>query len=376
MEVEELYHLSKWVQHNGNFVAKKYQALMKLMAGNLAQNNQNQNQKQPIRESWQDLCDTLERMNLTQLNFQQLKHLEDIGIIQYLGEQGARYVKRTVKESAYDPATGAEEIKKAHSAINSAVQQFIGLQEALAAVQLTPVSFAHDIEDDEALARIQFTSDASINNIADLKKWSNDWNDIVRGIGLCVGETPQNVRVIGASRGSILVWIGGTMLFVSLMAHMSRKISGIVLDGLRVAEAIEDLRRKKISNAAIEQALREQQKEKETRAEQELVDELKQKSVNFQPEHDAHLKTAVKKFMQFSKKGGVVDYIEPPRDEVELEAVEDDDAAAFDPIVQVTQELRDLISEIRSIKGETNLIEHKPNSEADDQDDHDEYMPE
>src|SRR6056297_1429203 len=222
MEVDELYHLSVWVQENGQSAARNYQALLKLMEANLAQNNQSQ--KQPIRETWQNLCGELKRVQLTELNFQQLQHLEDIGVMEYLGEQGARYVRRTVKESAYDPATGAEEIKKAHSAINSAVQQFKGLQQALDALELMPGNVEHDIEEDQALARIQFTSDASIDNIADLKKWSNDWNDIVRGVGICVGERPQSVRVLGASRGSILVWIGGTMMFISFMAHMTRKV--------------------------------------------------------------------------------------------------------------------------------------------------------
>jgi hypothetical protein len=374
MEVDELYYLSVWVQENGQLAARKYQALLKLMDANLAQNNQNQ--KQPIREAWQDLYGELKRIQLTELNFQQLQHLEDIGLMEYLGEQGARYVKRTVKESAYDPATGAEEIKKAHLSINSAVQRFKGLQQALDALKLLPGSVENVVDDDEALARIQFTSDASINNIADLKKWSNDWNDIVRGVGLCVGETPHSVRVVGASQGSILVWIGGTMLFVSFMAHMSRKVSGIVLDGLRVAEAIEDLRHKKISNSAIEQALRDQQKENETKAEQKLFEELKIKAVDFQPEHEAHLKTAVKKFIQFSKKGGAVDYIQPPRDDAEEEADENGEAPADNPVAEVTQELRELISEIRSIKGETYLIEHKPEGEADDQEVDDENMPE
>src|SRR6056297_2405584 len=176
MEVDELYHLSVWVQENGQSAARNYQALLKLMEANLAQNNQSQ--KQPIRETWQNLCGELKRVQLTELNFQQLQHLEDIGVMEYLGEQGARYVKRTVKESAYDPATGAEEIKKAHSTINSAVKKFTEVQQALDSVQLMPTSFEYDIEDDEVLARIQFTSDASINNIADLKKWSTDWNDI------------------------------------------------------------------------------------------------------------------------------------------------------------------------------------------------------
>lgn len=376
MEVDELYYLSVWVQENGQLAAQKYQALLKLMDANLAQNNQNQKQKQPIREVWQDLYGELKRIQLTELNFQQLQHLEGTGLMEYLGERGARYVKRTVKESAYDPATGAAEIKKAHSSINSAVQQFKGLQQALDALELMPVSVQTDIDDDEALARIQFTSDASINNIADLKQWSNDWNDIVRGVGLCVGETPQSVRVVGASQGSILVWIGGTMMFISFMAHMSRKVSGIVLDGLRVAEAIEDLRHKKISNSAIEQALRDQQKETENKAEQELIEELKIKAVDFQPDHEAHLKKAVTKFIKFSKQGGAVDYIQPPRDDAEEEADENGEATSENPVAEVTRELRELISEIRSIKGETYLIEHKPDGEADDQEDDDENMPE
>lgn len=367
MEVAESYHLAQWFQKHGQAAARKYQALLKIMEANLSQNNQSQ--KQPIREAWHDLFEELKNMPLTELNFQQLHHLEELGVSEYIGDVGARYVRRTVKESSYDPATGVEGIKTAHSAINSAIQQFSGLQQALDAIRLAPASMSEGIdEDQDALARIQFTSEASINNVADLKKWSNDWNDIVRGVGLCVGETPHNVKVVGASRGSILVWIGGTMLFVSFLAHMSRKVSEIVLNGLQVAEAIEDLRHKKISNAAIEKAMRDQQKEREDNIERELIDELKQKAVEFQPEHEAHLKAAVKKFINFNKKGGVVDYIEPSREEGDTGGDDENDTAPENPAAAVTQELRELISEIRSMKSQAYLIEHKEDEVEDDDD--------
>lgn len=90
--------------------------------------------------------------------------------------------------------------------------------------------------------------------------------------------------------------------------------------------------------------------------EKQLVDDiiagLKDRVGGVEEERDAHLMTAVRKYVEFSKKGGEMDYLQPPEPEADVEEDGPDQAQAH-----LIGELRDLISEIRSIKGETLLLE-------------------
>lgn len=347
MEVAEIFELVDWYKSNGPQVGKQYQSLQSVL-----HHNATQNQKQPVREQLDDLVEGLHALPMTELNLQQVAQLDKIGVGQFLGVRGAEFVKRVVTASGYDPATSASEMKTAADKVTSANKTLENLATALWAA-----GFVFDLTEDEAgedtaIARIQFRQDASIGNIADMKKWSADWNDIARGIGHLVNETPQDMKVVGASKGSIIVWISGSMGLISAFAFMSKKVSAIVLDALRVQNAIEDLRHKRISNELIERSMREDLQNREKQLVDDIIAGLKDRVGGVEEERDAHLMTAVRKYVEFSKKGGEMDYLQPPEPEADVEEDGPDQAQAH-----LIGELRDLISEIRSIKGETLLLE-------------------
>lgn len=353
MDVVELFDLSNWYREHGTKTSKLYQTLLTTL-----QHNATQNQKMPVRDALEGLVEGLLELPLTELNLQQLAHLEHLGIAELLGAQGAVFVKRVVTQSNYDPATSASEIKAAADKINGTLKTFQALSNSLSAAGFKAEDSDSEVGKGTAIARIQFRHEASIDNIAELKKWSSDWNDIVRGIGHLVGENPHDMKVIGASKGSIIVCVAGTIPLLTVFALMSKKVADIVLEGLKVANAIEDLRHKKISNQIIEKSMKADLEAKQAALEDETIAALKQHATDsFKQEHDAHLATAVKKFINFSKKGGEVDYLQPPS--AEDNPVEDE-GDAHEGAELLVDELRDLISEIRSVKSQTLLLEGTP----------------
>ena len=346
MEVAEIFDLMAWYQSNSQQVSKQYQILQAVL-----QHNATQNQRKPVREPLQELTQGLKSLPMTELNLQQVAQLDEIGVGRYLGIRGAEFVERVVTESSYDTATSAQEMKTAADKVNSVKQMLASLTSTLEAAGFHPDQTEEEINENSAMARIQFRQDASISNIADMKKWSTDWNDIARGVGHLVNETPDDMKVVGASKGSIIVCVTGSMALISAFAFMSKKVSGIVLDMLKVQNAIEDLRHKRISNDTIEKSMRDDLRMREGTLVDDIIAGLKGRAAGFAQEHDAHLKTAVKKYVDFSKKGGEVDYLQPPEPEIDEEDGQEDDQA------RLIGDLRELISEIRSIKGETLLLE-------------------
>ncbi|WP_281973133.1 hypothetical protein [Ruegeria faecimaris] len=349
MEVAEVFELARWYDEEGPNLSEQYKKLRTVL-----NHNASQNQKQPVREPLEELILALKSMPMTELNFQQVAHLDDMGVAPYLGNRGAEFVERVVTQSSYDPATSASEIGQALTSVNNAIQTLSSLVAELKNNGFKPDVLTDDLNGDMASARIQFKQDASIGDIADMKKWSNDWNDIARGIGHLVGQTPHDLKVVGATNGSIVVCVTGSMMLISAFAFMSKKVSGIVLDVLRVQNAIEDLRHKRISNETIEKSMRDDLKKREGDLVKDIIKGLKERAEDaYEPEHDAHLETAVKKYVAFSKKGGEMDYLQPPEPELHEDDQEGEPEEHQDLLVN---ELRELVSEIRSIKAETLLL--------------------
>lgn len=350
MEVAEVFDLARWFREQGPKASKLYQGLQAVL-----HHNATQNQKQPVREPLNELVSGLKALPMSELSLQQIAHLDTLGVARFLGVRGAEFVEQSVTQSSYDPATSASEIKVATDSVNSTVNIFKTLSSSLHTAAFQPDDEAEELDENTAVARIQFQQDASISNIAEMKKWGGDWNDIARGIGHLVGETPHDMKVVGASKGSIIVCVTGSMALISAFAFMSKKVSGIVLDVLRVKNAIEDLRHKRISNKTIEKSMNDDLKKREEALVEEIVTGLKERAgEGYAEEHDAHLDTAVKKYVAFCKKGGEVDYLQPAKPEIDEDDVAGDPDDAQNLLVT---ELRELISEIRVIKSDTLLLE-------------------
>lgn len=350
MNVDEVFDLAKWYRERGAGAGQLYEALHTVL-----KHNATQNEKQPVRDQLDTLISELEVQPLTELNLQQVAHLDKMGVAQFLGERGAAFVKHVVTQSSYDPATSATEIKTATDKVNGTIKIFQALTNSLGASSFEPDDPEIELAAGQTMARIQFRQDASIGNIAEMRKWSVDWNDIARGIAHLVGEKPNDMKVVSASKGSIIICVSGSITLISLFAFMSKKVSGILLDALKVQNAIEDLRHKKILNDTVEASLRDDQKKREKALVAEVSAELRAKAGDgFKEEHDGHLVIAVNKYFDFITKGGEVDYLQPPEseDDEEVEAGSPKEAQA-----QLVGELRNLISEIRTIKGEALLLE-------------------
>lgn len=360
MNINEMYSLCAWMENYGRVVGSAYDEL-----SNVLQANVSQTPKQPIKEPWSKLRSLLRNMPVSELNLQQLDFLEAREVHRYFGGLGVAYVRKIVTQSGYDPASSANELQQATAHMQKVVGEFRQLKKSLEANGIYDPRETASLAYGQAFFRIQFQSNASIDNIASFKKWSSDWNDIVRGVGLCVGERPEDVQVTGAASGSIIVCVVGSVFFVSALAVISKKVSSIVLDGLQVSNSIEDLRHKKILNQEIERILKKEYEERSGAAADVIFSELKALAGgNFQQEHEGHIRTAINKYLSFSKKGGVVDYIQPPEPPVSDEST--DSAQETTSLIASINGLREEIKEIRSMKADIFLLENKTQNDVDE----------
>ncbi len=316
MNIDELHRLAIWFNSQFPATNRLYAELLEPL-----NHNANQADKRPLEEPLQALTNFLSVQRFDELSIQQLKMLSAMGVDAYMGPEGANFVNTVVRTSNYDPATAVQRINEAIQALSRTRSSFTAYAEAV-----TNLGFeVREIEadDDRIIIRVGFQNDVSIHNVTDWKDTGKEWYEIIRGLAMACDEKPEDVKVVGAETGSIILILAGTVAFTTLLAKISKNITSVAMDVLSVRSSMEDLRQKGILTKTMEKEFNEIEKTKKdsavTTIEAVLADHLKGKD----GEIKAALVKSIQKLLTFSEKGGSVDFVAPEEEEEELDDVGD-----------------------------------------------------
>ena len=259
MNVSELYELTQWIQNEvvQTQIPKKYQNLQQILQRN-AQPNQ---AKQPLEEQKDDLINTISKVPLNQLTKDQLDFLYSLGIGQSIGQEGVRKIEDILYRNVLDIATAAQKIQEIYQDLNNGIKKANQIRNGLDGCILEE---PYEIED-EVLIRVYFREKATLSNVTDFKKWGTVWHEIGRGIAMAHNAAPEDVKIVGATSGSIVIEM-------ATLASIASTTSIIILSALKVAERVieilkkvEELRNLKLNNKKLLNELEnEAKKEKET----------------------------------------------------------------------------------------------------------------
>lgn len=345
MNVTELYQLTEWIDENirATNVAGQYQAIHNA----LQKNAQAGQQQQPIEPHKENLIKIIADISLEQLTVDQLAFLSRLGISEYVGPHAIEGIEDILYKNALDIPTAAAEFNKIFNEINAGLTKSEQIKGGLSDL-IDP----EELPEDEALIRVGFAKEASVNNVADWKKWSSIWYDIGRGIALAHNQAPEDVKVVGAKKGSIVIELA--------VAYAIAKTTGkIILFALQVAEKVITIKKQ----AAEIRHLELKNEQIATQLEQEAVDlvEEKKQSITIlifeelginddaDGEKRSALEKAIKKLIDFIERGGDVDCVLPEEIEEEEDGVNAEDIKA----------IRDEFKEIRLLEEKINQLEHK-----------------
>jgi hypothetical protein len=307
MTVDEIIQLHKWLGKHVEPNIGIYESLAAALAHNAQQSAQ-----QPIRDQLAALEVAMMAMPIQELTSEQTQLLEENNVLKYFGVPGQLFIDAVIKESKYDAATASKEMSTASSLVRNTVNTFTNLISSLNSVGITePAPFKIEAG---IVTRVRFTGNASITDVVELKKWSTEWNDIARGLATAVGERPEDVHVIGAATGSIVFILGVPVAIVKLLVSLSKSASTISTNIINIQNGIEDLRHKKVLNAAIESAMREEIQRLKSQGGNDALDNLKYLiGGDIRPENEKLLKSAATKYLNFTEKGGEIDMLAPPQ---------------------------------------------------------------
>ena len=342
MNIAELYQLTKWIDDNirAKDIVGKYQAIHNV----LQQNARAGQQQQPLEPHKESLIKTVIDISLEELSIDQLAFLYSLGIADYLGSHAVSNIEDILYKNALDIPTAATEFNKIVDSINNGLTKSEQIKNGLSGLV--------DVEElpvDEALIRVGFTKEAAVNNVSDWKKWSSIWYDIGRGIALAHDRAPEDVKVVGAKKGSIVIELA--------VAYAIAKTTGkIILFALQVAEKVLAIKKQVAEINHLE--LKNDQIAKQLEQEASNLVEEKKKSITIlifeelginddaDGEKRTALEKAIKKLIDFIERGGDVDCVLPTETE---EGTDSDDIKS----------IRDEFKQIRTLENKIKHLEHK-----------------
>ena len=344
MNISELLRLADWIDQeiHKNGLLTKYQALHATMN----RNNQQNQAKVSFETEQKELLAALDSMVLTELSRDQLNFLSQIGIRNDVGKLGVHDLEDLLYKNVIDLATSAKVVNEKYQRLANSKKRVDAVRFALEGIDLHESELE---EEGEVLFRVYFQGDASISNVADLKKWSGIWYDIGRGVAMFHHESPQDVRVVGADTGSIVIELG-------VIAAMALTIGKIIKQGLDIAEQTnririqsETIQSMKLSNKKIASDLNKEADKVKAEGAQTITASVSADASleqNAQGDVEKALSGAIVKLLDFLDRGGRVDIV-----------IRKDD---MDPDDADLQALDEQVNEIRRLEATQRRIESQP----------------
>ena len=341
MNVDELYRLGTWYADQFPELDRLYQALLDPLNHNAQQPN-----KRPVEEQLNNLSGYLADQRFDELSIEQLKMLGSLGVDAFIGPEGAAYVEAAVRTSNYDPATAVQKLNQAIQSINSTRSKLAAYVDSVNNLEFGP----DDVLAEEGLItiRIGFQNDVAIKNVTEWRDSAKEWYYIIRGLAMACEENPEDVKIIGASTGSIILIMAGTAAFTALLAQISKHITTAAKGIIEVRMMGEKLRQMTILNDALEAELKGIEKGRTDSAVKTIETLLEGKVVGKAGDVSIALKDSIKKLLTFSEKGGTVDFVAPDVDETDEEGGEGGGLKAA--LIEAKAAIREYQGERESLK--------------------------
>lgn len=344
MNVSELFSLTHWVTENieGAQIATKYQALI----GILQQPIQPDQQQPTFEAQKDDLINSVTVVPLDTLTKDQLHYLVRLRIAQAVGPEAIGEIEDVLFRNVIDRATAASKIEVMLNDLTGGIQKSIQIHAGLDEVVVEEEYEAEDM----ILIRVSFTGNASMSHVTDFKEWGKSWWEIGFGIAMAHGAAPEDVKVVGATNGSIV-------LELSSDQQIAATIGGIILAGLALAERLlkiliakEEIKNLRLKSKQIvkeiEKSIEEEKQEGIQRITAEIAKQLKFGDTD--GEKYQWLDKAVKNLVNFMELGGEVDLVMP---DTKAEGEEDDEALPdYSKLRTTSQEIRLLEQRIKLLK--------------------------
>lgn len=343
MDIRELEKLAVWYGEHFDRIGPVYQALIAPI-----QHNATQPQKIPVEEPLNELIRHLRRMDFEVLSIEQLKLLDRLEVSPYIGQEGADHADAIVRTANYDPNTANAKLIEALGKLGNVRSYLDHFLQSLSQLELRN----QEEDSDFITIRVSFHNEASITNMAEWKRSATDWYDIIRGIAMLRDEAPEDIKVVSATKGSIILTLAAGAAVTELLARIAKHITGTAKDVLELAHSREELKQKKMLTKVMADEFDRITAEKKANTVQEIVGEFQEVLGDSAGDKLTALTKSVEKLLKFNEKGGTVDFVMPENED----EVDEDEAPTAAPSGMLAA--KRAIQDYQEVREQVKLLSH------------------
>lgn len=357
MNISELFQLTQWIKTEiaDKQIVQKYQNLINIIDENIRPNRPSNATKRPFEQEKNLLLNTLREVPLNYLTWEQLNFLDKLKIKSNVGDTAAENVEGILYKNSIDEPTIISKIKNIIGELNHGIAQSNQMKNVLENC-ISPEDEEYELGDN-VLMRVNFSGNASIKNVVDLKKWSEAWLEIGRGITMANGEAPEKLEIIGTIKGSIIIEFVLAPILIGSFSNLIKNALNLISEFYEIKIKIEELKNWKLKNGLLkltgkgfDPIIKEfedtYEKSKDDGIEKITNDEserLKISNKNNDGEKITALKKATQNILNFIENGGGVDFVNPTNNEDR----------------EKLKELTDEFIKIRELENKIKQLEHK-----------------
>jgi len=220
---------------------------------------------------------------------EQKDFLNKIQIWRNIGDIGIEEINDLIVNNPVDLATLALKILEKINELKKGIDRINKIHSAI-----------HDLNieekfesENEVIVRVRFTGDASINNIEDSKDWMKKWYIIGEGIARASSCTTHDIKVIGASTGSLILILQTIHEFADTLISIM-KLVGLAIGtfkGIQLAKL--QVEKMELEKKNKEQILKGYDKEIEQRK-VTLIAKIKEKIIRYNARNAGELSQNLK----------------------------------------------------------------------------------
>ena len=350
MQVSELHQLVDWV--DVNIRQSNLQAHYQQMTQALQQNTARRNNQPPVSFESQkvQLFNTLEEINILELNLSQQKLLTSLKLDSLLGQSAIDQIEDILFRNQLDIVNAHKQFSSMQQKLNSGYTLLNQLKQPLDAIQTDAVD-EDTLRKNETLMRVHFQHHSSISNMEEFSSWGERWKSISDGFTFATGGSVQDIRITGASKGSVILELVANTTLIGMIGGGIKWTLDSIKTGLEIRHQIVATQKLKIEKKTQEVILQQlQEAQKAHRKEsidditEKLIEEHKLNEDGDRGDIRPRLKPAVRELYDFIDGGGEVDFTAHEEQEPE----------------QKVELLTQNISDVRTLTEELKAIEFKP----------------
>jgi hypothetical protein len=237
----------------------------------------------------------------------ELHNFNTLNLNDVFGEGAIKLLRDLIHNTEINAADANTNFRTFHTKVSTFQNLQTNLNQVLGGVEID------ENEEPDNLITIYFENGADIENLKQLSKSSNEWNQIINFISRLVRDNNTETKIMSIRRGSLILTIGAVPAIILGVTKAFDKVLDLILKVYEIKKSAIELRKLNVSAIndtldLLEKQSRLNVKTEATKISEELLKEFawKEDDTSYN-ETKISVEQAVKKIIKFSNSGGKIE---------------------------------------------------------------------